>query len=170
MTPSLTEDFGTLSAAMSAARLKHSARPRRTMERHRQRRRLWRLPMLPPLPLLLLLLPTAQALPMEAVPAPAQRQLKGVPMNGHCAVVSHHDSWEDDATGMVCCALPKSPELPGHRAAQPHTDRHLRSRCGRIGSRRRRGLCLASSSGTLSRSMSRYTRTRFTPPICSRTR
>ena len=60
--------------------------------------------MLPPLPLLLLLLPTAQALPMQEVPAPAQRQLKGVPMNGHCAVVSHHDSWEDDATGMVCCA------------------------------------------------------------------
>ena len=59
--------------------------------------------------LLLLLLPTAQALPMQEVPAPAQRQLKGVPMNGHCAVVSHHDSWEDDATGMVCCALSKPP-------------------------------------------------------------
>ena len=145
------------------------ARGARTMQRHRQPRRLRRLPMLPPLPLLLLL-PTAQALPMQEVPAPAQRQLKGVPMNGHCAVVSHHDSWEDDATGMVCCALPESPELSSHCAAQPHADRHLRSRCGRIGSRRRRGLCLASSSGTLSRSMSRCTRTRFTPPICSRTR
>ena len=73
--------------------------------------------MLPSLPLLLLLLPTAQALPMQEVPAPAQRQLKGVPMNGHCAVVSHHDSWEDDATGMVCCA--DCPNRPSCLAIAP---------------------------------------------------
>ena len=31
----------------------------------------------------------------------APRQLKGFEMDGHCAVVAHHDHWEDEATGTV---------------------------------------------------------------------
>ena len=97
------------------------------MKRRRQRRLLCRLPTLPPLLLLLLLLPTGRALPMQAVSATTQRRLKGVPMNGNCAVVSHHDSWEDDATVMVRFALPNCPiawqswRLPSRRPplAQP---------------------------------------------------
>ena len=61
----------------------------------------WQLPRLSPPLRLLLLLPAACALPAEVARAPAPRQLKGVPMDGACSVVSHHDNWEDEATGMV---------------------------------------------------------------------
>ena len=31
----------------------------------------------------------------------APRRLKGFEMDGHCAVVAHHDHWEDEASGIV---------------------------------------------------------------------
>ena len=34
-------------------------------------------------------------------PVYASRELRGVDMMGECAVVAHHDNWEDEASGQV---------------------------------------------------------------------
>ena len=77
----------------------------------------------------------------DAAASAVSRRLKGVPMDGECAKLAHHDSWEDDATGMVSHA-PNPSASP--RALSEFSAHVMCSRNGTIGSR-----CFHGSSSDL---------------------
>ena len=55
----------------------------------------------------------------------APRRLKGFEMDGHCAVVAHHDHWEDEATGTV-----RRYPATRHAHARAHASLPLAARVG----------------------------------------
>ena len=68
----------------------------------------------------------------DAAASDVLRRLKGVPMDGECAKLAHHDNWEDDATGKVC-HTPTPSTSP--RVLYQFSAPDMRSRNGTIGSK-----------------------------------